>query len=118
MDERVSPAYVTDNDLGIKYTLDFNRESVIFAQNRGFSLTDEYVNEHLRTVYEDLFYYAFRMYHRNVARANVDKLREKWGGLPNKLIERLALLYGQALTANNIQDDEESAKNASVTLEL
>ena len=41
------------------------------------------------------------------------------GGLTPKVIERLALLYNQALMSNNIvQDDEDLAKNSKVTIEM
>lgn len=116
MDEKIMPAYVTDNDTGVKYELDFSRESIRFAENRGFEL--ENVGKFPVTGISDLFYYSFRMHHRGVARDKTDKLMEKWGGIPERLLERLIQLYQQAQTANNVQTNEDEAKNAAVTLEL
>lgn len=121
MSEKIMPAYITvkrDDGESDKYTLDFSRESVIFAQSKGFALTEEYIDKHQRTVFEDLFWYSFRMNHKNVAREKVDKIREKWNGLPESLVKRLCDLYTQALTANNVQPDEDAEKNGEVTLEL
>ena len=54
-----------------------------------------------------------------MARSQTDKLYEKMGGLTPKLIERLMMLYYQALNSNNIvQDDEDLAANPRVTVEL
>lgn len=116
MDERINPAYVTDNETGVKYELDFSRESVSFAERNGFKIDD--IGDYPKTAVENLFYYAFRKNHRNVSREKVDKLREKWGGVPEKLMVRLVQLYQQAQMFNTVQTDEEAEKNASVTLEL
>lgn len=116
MDERIMPAYVTDNDTGTRYELDFSRDSIRFAEGRGFEL--ENALKYPVTGIADLFYYSFRMHHRSVARDKTDKLMEKWGGVPEKLLTRLIQLYQQAQTSNTIQTDEEAEKNAAVTLEL
>lgn len=116
VEERVTPARLTDNDTGTVYELDFSRDSVRFAEQRGFEL--ENAVKFPVTGVSDLFYYAFRKNHRNVPREKTDKLLEKWGGMPEKLLTRLIQLYQQAQTANTIQTDEDAAKNASVTLEL
>lgn len=115
-EERITPARLTDNDTGTVYELDFSRDSVRFAEQRGFEL--ENAVKFPVTGVSDLFYYAFRKNHRNVPREKTDKLLEKWGGMPEKLLTRLIQLYQQAQTANTIQTDEDAAKNASVTLEL
>lgn len=116
MDERIMPAVITDNKTGEKFELDFNRDSVRFAENRGFEL-DNVAKFPVNGV-SDLFFYSFRMHHRNVARDKTDKLMERWGGIPEKLLTRLIMLYQQAMTANNVQTDEDAAKNAELTLEL
>ena len=116
VEERITPARLTDNDTGTVYELDFSRDSVRFAEQRGFEL--ENAVKFPVTGVSDLFYYAFRKNHRGVPREKTDKLLEKWGGMPEKLLTRLIQLYQQAQTANTIQTDEDAAKNASVTLEL
>ena len=83
MDERIMPAVITDNKTGDKYELDFSRDSIRFAENRGFEL--ENVAKFPVTGVADLFFYAFRMHHRNVSRDKTDKLMERWGGIPEGL---------------------------------
>lgn len=116
MDERIMPATITDNKTGDKYELDFNRDSIRFAESRGFELDN--VAKFPVTGVADLFFYSFRMHHRNVARDKTDKLMERWKGIPESLLTRLIQLYQQAMTANNVQTDEDAAKNAELTLEL
>ena len=117
MDEdRIPSAFVTDNDTGTKYELNFSRDSVRFAEERDFQLDN--VWKYPVTGVSDLFFYSFRMHHRNLAREKADKLLEKWGGMPEKLLTRLIQLYQQAMTSNTIQTDEEAEKNGKVTLEL
>ena len=36
----VKPIFVTDTETGMEYTLEFNRESVAFAERRGFEIND------------------------------------------------------------------------------
>lgn len=116
--ERVESVFLTDVETGKKYELDFNRDTIRFAEAKEFVLED--VTKYIMTGVSDLFYYAFRMHHRNVSRAETDALLEKMGGMSGKLLERLIALYDQARTANVIKsdDDEEDAKNAKVTVEL
>lgn len=116
MEERVPAFSVTDNDTKVKYTFDFNRESVKFAESKGFEL--ENLIKFPATNIPDFFYYALRMHHKNVARANSDALLEKMHGLSESALKRLIELYQQAQTANTVQTDEDAAKNAAVTLEL
>lgn len=113
---RVNPARITDNDTGEVYELDYSRESVLFAEKKGFIISN--VGDFPASMIPDLFYYAFRKNHKNFSREKVDKIREKWGGIPTSLVSRLAELYTQAALSNNIQSDEDAAKNSTVTLEL
>ena len=118
VNQTVSPAFITDTETGKRYELDFNRDAVKFMERQGFNLNN--IDSQTKTVVEDLFYYSFRMHHKNeVSREKADKLREKWGGLPNKLVTRLVELFLQAQQSNTIQTgDEGDEKNALVTLEL
>lgn len=114
--ERIEPIKITDNDNGNVYILDFNRESVKFAEGRGFVLDD--VPKFPGTMFEDIFYYAFRANHKNLSREKTNKLYEKMGGVTDKVISRLVELYQQALISNNIQDEADLAANPHVTVEL
>lgn len=116
-EERVSPVRLTDEQSGQVYELDFSRESIAFAERNRFKL--EEALEFPVTGLRDLFYYAFRKNHRNVARDKTDKMIERWGGgLPEKLLTRLVLLYRQAQMSNAVQVDEDAEKNSGLTLEL
>jgi len=114
--ERITPVKFTDNDTGNSYELDFCRESVKFAEARGFKRSD--VFEYPVTKFPEFWFYAFRMHHKDLARNKTDALYEKMGGFTEKLMTRLLDLYDQASTSNNIQDEEDLAKNAKVTVEL
>ena len=118
LEDRVKPIRMTDNETGTVYTLDFNRESILFSQRNKFSLDDalKYPAVGLR----DLFYYSFRANHKNVARDKVDKLFNRWGGgIPESLATRLIKLYQQAELSNSIViSNEEAEKNSGLTLEI
>lgn len=114
--ERVQPIRITDNDNGNVYELDFCRDSVRFAENRGFKTED--IFDYPVTKIPEFWFYAFRMHHKNMARNQTDVLLDKMGGLTEQIAARLIALYNQAATSNNIQDEEDLAKNAKVTVEL
>lgn len=114
--DRVMPIKFTDNDTGNVYELDFCRESVKFAEARGFKPED--VSDYPVTKIPEFWFYAFRMHHKNMAKNQTDALLEKMGGVTPQIAARLVELYNQAATSNNIQDEEDLAKNARVTVEL
>lgn len=114
--DRVMPVRVIDNKTGTAYELDFSRESVKFAENRGFKADELTVFPVTRI--PELFYYAFRKNHKNVARSQTDALLDGMGGMTSALLERLVQLYNQAALTHLIATDEDAAKNAEVTVEL
>ena len=75
--DRVQPVRVNDNKTGMAYELDFSRESVKFAENRGFKVDELTVFPVTRI--PELFYYAFRKNHKNVARSQTDALLDGMG---------------------------------------
>ena len=98
-----------------EYTLEFNRESIKFAEMRGFKI--EEVAEYPMTKIPELFFYAFRMHHKNVAREKTDKiLFEEMGGLPEGFIERLAELYTEPFEALTVKEEER--KNSKWSVEM
>lgn len=100
-----------------EYTLEFNRETIKFAEQRGFKVDD--VANFPMTKLPELFFYAFRMHHKNVARNKTDKiLFEELGGIPEGFIERLAQLYAQPFEALTIVDDGEERKNSKWSVEM
>lgn len=117
VNERIRPITMTDHDTGTVYTLEFNRDSVRFAEARGFDIGD--VDRFPMTKIPELFYYSFRMHHKNVSREKTDKfIFEVWGGignLPDGLLERLILLYAEPFSATEVG---ETPKNDQLTVEL
>lgn len=116
MDERVQSFKLKNPDTGECYELDFNREAVRFAEARGFDTSD--IKKYPTTKIPELFYYAFRMHHKNLSRNQTDKLLDRVNGIPSQVLERLIDLYNQAGLTNVIQTDEEAEKNGESPWEL
>jgi tryptophanase len=115
--ERINPIRINDAENGMNYELDFNRDSVRFAENREFVTED--VPKYPATKVPELFWYAFRMHHKSMSRAQTDALLDRIGGLSPAALERLILLFQQAQFSNVINsDDEEQGKNGAVTVTL
>lgn len=100
-----NPIILTDNETGKQYTLEFDKDSVKFAESRGFDISD--VPKYPMTKLSELFYYAFRKNHRNVSRERTDKLLEGIGPLPENFLERLLTLYSAPFAAFNGEEDGE-----------
>ena len=116
VNEQVKPIIIHDTENGIDYTLEFNRESVRFAEARGFDVDD--VGKYPMTKLPELFFYAFRMHHKNVSREKTDRiLFDDLGGMPNGMAERLGALYAAPFEALT-NPDESKAKNSKVTVEF
>lgn len=109
----VKPIYVTDNETGMEYTLEFNRESVAFAERRGFEIND--VSRFPMTKVPELWFYAFRMHHKNVSRERTDKLLERIGGFSEDLLARLGELYAAPF---EVMAQTDEGENPTVTLKL
>lgn len=121
MEDKVNPIRITDHkgiiyNPGDVYELDFSRESILFAESKGFRVED--VVDYPVTNISNLFYYAFRKNHKSVSREKTDKFIAAWGGVSEGVLKRLIELYNQAATSNNIQTDEDAEKNAAVTVEM
>lgn len=107
----VKPIYVTDTETGMEYTLEFNRESVAFAERRGFEIND--VARFPMTKAPELWFYAFRMHHKNVSRDRTDKLFDGIGGFNEDILTRLGELYTAPFDAMRNGDE-----NPTVTVRL
>lgn len=117
MDERISPLYITDNESGRKYELDFSRESVKWIESQGYRVEETFDFPNINI--PKLFYYAFRKNHKSVSLNQATALLDKMGGLTEEIAIRLVDLYRQATLSNNVlQDKEDLAKNSKVTVEL
>lgn len=117
VNEQVKPLVLRDGDTGEVFTLEFSRESVRFAEDRNFSLDD--VSRLPMTKIPDLFFFAFRMHHKNIARQRTDRiLFEDLGGLPDGALERLVMLYQKPFDAFKLDGNDGAEKNARVTVEF
>ena len=113
MISEVKPIIVTDDETGMEFTLEFTRESVKFAEARGFKIND--VADYPMTKIPELWFYAFRAHHKNIARAKTDALLEGLGGIPDGLLERLGELYAAPFSALT---DGQIEENPRVTVKL
>lgn len=115
--EKIKPLTLTDNETGEKYVLEFSRESVKFAEARGFTIEDSV--KFPQTKIPDLFYFAFRKNHKSVSRERTDRmLYDDLQGLSTAAIERLLMLYQEPQNALIRTDEDGEPKNARVTVEL
>ena len=102
-------------DTGEVYVLEFSRESVRFAEQRGFKISE--LLDFPQTNIPNLFFYAFRKNHKNVARDKTDKFLDELGGLSSAEITRLVELYNQP-NESLILAEESGRKNCRLTVEL
>jgi len=116
VNEQVRPIILHDTETETDYTLEFDRDSVRFAEARGFDIDE--VKKFPMTKIPELFYYAFRMHHKNVSREKTDKiLFDVLGGMPPGMSERLGALYAAPFEAL-MSDNENTAKNSRMTVEM
>lgn len=89
--EQVKPIILRFED-GIEYTLEFNRESVKYAEEHGFIRDD--ISEKIMTRLPELFHYAFRMHHPTLTMERTSEiLFNDLGGLSEEAVKRLVELY-------------------------
>ena len=113
----MKPIIIKFEDTKEEYTLEFNKESVVFAEQRGFKIED--LGDFPMTKIPELFYYAFRMHHKNVARNKTDDiLFNRLGGIPDGMIERLLELYQEPFASLEVLSEGEKGKNPNVTVEM
>lgn len=115
-EERVNPVRLTVNSTGKTYELDFNRDSVRFAEAHGFEVDN--ITRFPATKIPEFFYFAMRKNHKGLSRTQTDNIFEEIGGVTGKVLARLIALYNQAALAHVIADDEDYEKNAKVTVEM
>ena len=114
--EKVKPIVIRDNEKGIEYTLQFNRESVLFTNNQGFRASD--MTDNLEGMLPILFYGAFRMHHQNVARNRTNALLNELAPVSQDFVIRLLELYAEPRNALVSDDPEEESKNSNLTVEM
>ena len=110
--ERVKPIIIRDKKNNREYTLEFDRDSVRFAESRGFKLED--VDTYSMTKVPEFFWYAFRMHHKSVALNQAEEILKEIGGINEAIAKRLVELWVQTYDALG----NEETKNPDLTVEL
>ena len=100
----VKPIKIIDTNTGEEYTLEFDKESVRFAESRGFDIED--VAKFPISKTEELFWYAFRKHHKRVDLLKARKLLEGIGALPEGFLDRLLSLYAVPYEAFTESEEE------------
>ena len=113
--QTIKPVILRDKENNREYTLEFSRESIKFAEQRGFKIQD--VDNFPMSKVPEFFWYAFRMHHPSVSLGQAEKLLDRLGGMSEALGKRLGELWTVPFEALN-PDDDGDEKNASVTVEL
>lgn len=113
--DRVKPITIRDNEKGVEYTLQFNRESVLFTNNQGFRASD--LTDNLEGMLPILFYGAFRMHHKDVARNKTNALLDELAPVSQDFVVRLLELYAEPRNAL-VNDEPTERKNSNLTVEL
>ena len=117
--DRVNPIKITDKETNHVYTLDFNRETVQFAEDRGFNWN--LVGEKTATMIPLIWYCAFRRYDKRISLEKTTKLLEDLGGMRVEWLARLHELYDQSmasLIADPDKPEDDDGKNAMLTVSL
>ena len=115
-DEEVRPITITDTETENVYTLEFNAESVKFAESRGFDIDD--VPKYPVSKVPELFYYAFRMHHKMLPKDKVDKIYESILPFPEGMLARMQQLYLTPLKSMFTSDGESERKNTRMTVQF
>lgn len=113
--EKLTPITLT-TETGRKYILDFDRESVLFAEDSGFVIDD--VDKYPMSSTYKFIYFALRKNHPDLSYEwTKDFVDKSFGGVknvPNALLERLGQLYAATFTSLG----DKNSKNAKVTVEM
>lgn len=98
---------------GDEYTLEFNRESIAYAEDIGFTPDD--FNTKAQGATTTFFNLAFRMHHPELSREDTDKiLYDDLGGLSQDMINRLIALYNKPY--GELMNKSGKPKNAKLTV--
>ena len=112
--ERIAPVVIHDTEQNRDYTLEFNRDTIKFAEGRGFKLAD--VDDFPMTKVPEFFWYSFRMHHPSFSLSQAEKMLDRMGGMSEPLARRLGELW--AVPFETLTHDKGDEKNATVTVEL
>ena len=112
MSIKVNPIIIKDSENKREYTLEFDRDSVRFAEGQGFRIED--IDAFPMTKVPEFFWYAFRMHHKSVSMTQAEDLLKQIGGMNEKIARRLVELWAQ--TYDTLGTEE--GKNPNMTVEM
>ena len=110
----VDPIILRDTENEKEYKLEFDKESVKFAESKGFNIEDLAKFPMSKT--EELFYYAFRKNHKNVSLERAQRLLEGIGTISEEFMKRLIELYSEPFSAFNSEEEGEQTPFVKVEL--
>ena len=117
-EEKIEPVTIYDKNGNFKYLLEFDRNTVKFAETRGIKPQTIEGNMGMIEI-EELFFCSFRKHQPKMSKADTDKVIKEIGGITPKLLVRLCQLfelpYTELLTDD---DDEENEKNSTLTVKF
>ena len=115
---KVAPIILENKDTGIKYTLEFTRNTVKMAEQAGFTL-EKITDGKLISGYSELFYFAFMAHHRYMKQADTDRiLFEELGGMSEALSTRLIELFAEPYNSLVEQQKDGEEKNSKWSVEF
>ena len=116
--EIVKPIKITDSETNRVYILDFDRDSVVYAEARGFDWDE--VGSKPGIMIPLIWNAAFRRYDKKLSMEKTTKILETLGGMRPEWLARLKQLYDQSLASLIADPDEtgEEGKNAKMTVSL
>lgn len=108
--KKLSPMIITDPDSGREYTLEFNRKSVVKAEQAGLDVNK--FESSSMTMIPTMFWAAFQMHHSHMTKEQTDKiLFDGLGGLSENEMEHLAKLYAEPFQTLIARGDSEEGAN-------
>ena len=110
--EKVRPIIIRDSKNNHEYTLEYDRDSIRFAESRGFKIED--IDSYAMTKVPEFFWYAFRMHHKSVALNQAEEILRQIGGMDEAIAKRLVALWMQ--TYDSLGSEE--TKNPDLSVEL
>lgn len=113
--DRVKPIVIRDNEKGVEYTLQFDFASAKFTNNQGFKISE--MSDNIEVMLPILFYGAFRMHHKDVARNKTDALLQEISPVSQDFVIRLLELYSEPRSVL-VSDEPVERKNSNLTVEL
>ena len=109
-EEKLKPMTIVDPDNGREYTLEFNRKSVVKAEQAGLDVNK--FESSSMTMIPLLFWGAFQMHHPHMTREQTDKiLFDGLGGLNEEEMGYLAKLYAEPFQTLIARGDGEEGAN-------